>query len=471
MGQSHLPSLRHDYLSRLESLAQSLGTMAPTATLGTVIPLLIGKAGNATWLLFTGILAIFLLISGSVTVFAARTRSAGSLSDYAALGLGPRGGVLAGWCYLIALTFCVASSAVSCAYYVDVLLGRFAGLGGGVPRDVAITSAVVLAAAWPAYRDVKLSTKLMLAAELASVAAILLILGIAMVRAGHWVDRAQLHLTGASLGHVRLGFVLAFMMLAGFESTTTLGEETRGATRSIPRVLLLCLLPTGALFLGVTYALTDLGHVYSLALDQADLPFGVLATAVGVPSLGWLSSLGVALSCYACALASLNAGSRVMYAMAGARLLPAGFAWIHPVNATPGRGVGALALVALVVPGVLIGRGLSLPDGMDYLMQIGSFGFIGGYFLVALAAPCYLRRLGQLRFRHLAGAAVVLAVLTAVLALSVYPLPPAPLRYLPLSFAAALLGGTALSAWVRRGPAAFGPNPAPASAGEANAAE
>ncbi len=41
------PNLRRDCLSRLESLAQSLGTMAPTATLGTVIPLLIGKSGAA----------------------------------------------------------------------------------------------------------------------------------------------------------------------------------------------------------------------------------------------------------------------------------------------------------------------------------------------------------------------------------------------------------------------------------------
>jgi amino acid transporter len=427
-----VPTLRRDCLSPLESLAQSLGTMAPTATLGTVIPLLIGKSGNATWLLFLGILAVFLLIAASVSTFASRAGSAGSLATYVRLGLGPRAGTVAGWCYLIALTFCVASSAVSCAYYLDVLLLKFTGWsGGGTLRAVLVTAAVVAAAAWPAWRDVRLSTKLMLVAELISVALIL--------RSGHWIDRAQFHLKGASLGRVRLGFVLAFMMLAGFESTTALGEETRGATRSIPRVLLLCLLPTGGLFLAVTYCLTDLGRVYSLALDQADLPFDVLAAAVGAPSLGWLSSLGVGLSC-----------SRVVYAMARDRLLPAPLGWIHAVNATPGRGVLVLAGVAGVVPAVLLARGLSLANGMDYLMQVASFGFIGGYFLVALAAPSFLARLRQPWLRQAAVSALALAVLGAVLGLSVYPLPPAPVRYLPLSFVAMLLAGTATSAWVRR---------------------
>jgi amino acid transporter len=215
-------------------------------------------------------------------------------------------------------------------------------------------------------------------------------------------------------------------------------------------VLLLCLLPTGALFLAVTYGLTDLGRVYSLALDQADLPFEVLAAAVGTPSLGWLSSLGVGLSCYACALAALNAGSRVVYAMARDRLLPAPLGWIHAVNATPGRGVLVLAGVAGVVPTVLIARGLSLANGMDYLMQVASFGFIGGYLLVTLAAPWYLRRAGAPWRGQAALSAPAFAVLGAVLALSVYPLPDPPVRYLPLSFAALLLAGTAISAWVRR---------------------
>src|ERR1700753_422954 len=89
--------LRKNYLSALENVAQAVGTMGPAATLGTVIPLLIGENGNGTWLLFLGILGVFMLISININVFASRFASAGSLSSYAERGLGGLTGILTGW--------------------------------------------------------------------------------------------------------------------------------------------------------------------------------------------------------------------------------------------------------------------------------------------------------------------------------------------------------------------------------------
>ena len=51
--------LRRDYLSAVENVAQSIGTMGPVATIGTVLPLLMVKTGNATWLLVLCVLAAF----------------------------------------------------------------------------------------------------------------------------------------------------------------------------------------------------------------------------------------------------------------------------------------------------------------------------------------------------------------------------------------------------------------------------
>jgi len=64
--------LRSDYISGLENVAQTLGTMAPTGTLGVVIPLVIGKSGNGTWLLILGVVLVFLLILFNINVFARR---------------------------------------------------------------------------------------------------------------------------------------------------------------------------------------------------------------------------------------------------------------------------------------------------------------------------------------------------------------------------------------------------------------
>ena len=130
------------------------------------------------------------------------------------------------------------------------------------------------------------------------------------------------NLSGTSVTHLRSGLVLAFMMLAGFESATTLGEEVHAATRTIPRVLLACLLPIGLLFLVCIYAITALAHHRDLGLDQSSAPLDVIAQSIGLPALGWMSSLGVALSCFGCALGGFNAGGRVLFSMARESLLP-----------------------------------------------------------------------------------------------------------------------------------------------------
>ena len=126
------------------------------------------------------------------------------------------------------MVFVVASSAVSSAVYVTLAIAHFTRQPVGMGGAIGITTGVVLLAWWPAYRDVKLSTKVMLAVEAVSVAMIVLILGAALVRTGHWIDRSQLRLEGADLSHVRLGFVLAFMMLAGFECDHPRRGDARG---------------------------------------------------------------------------------------------------------------------------------------------------------------------------------------------------------------------------------------------------
>jgi amino acid transporter len=110
--------LRHNYLSGLENIAQSIGTMGPVATIGTVFPLLIYKSGNASWLLCLGVLAVFCLIAASVNAFASRLASAGSLAAFAEAALGPWAGSLTGWSYVVAMTLVVVSSGVSSAYYL-----------------------------------------------------------------------------------------------------------------------------------------------------------------------------------------------------------------------------------------------------------------------------------------------------------------------------------------------------------------
>src|ERR1700688_3182275 len=180
--------LRRNYLSGLENVAQAVGTMGPAATLGTVIPLLIAKTGNGTWLLFLGILAVFILISININVFASRFASAGSLSSYAEKGLGGRPGILTGWSYIVAITFIVTSSVAASSYYLGMVMAHFTHRPIGKVGSILLTMLVVVLAWFPAYRDIKLSTKVLLCTEAISVSVIACILGIAMIRNGHALD-------------------------------------------------------------------------------------------------------------------------------------------------------------------------------------------------------------------------------------------------------------------------------------------
>jgi amino acid transporter len=443
-------SLRHNYLSFIEDTALTLGVMAPTGTCGIVLPLLIAKGGNATWLIFLLTLVAFSLITYSVHRFSAQCASAGSLADFAAAGLGRSACLITGWAYVAAMAFGAAGTAPSSAYYADLFFRQVTGAPTSFLRAAAFTAIVVIVAWIIAYRDIKLSTEVMLAIELGSVAVIIVIIALAMRHDSAWLDRPQLHLEGAKLSGFQFAMVFGFMTLAGFESVTTLGEEASHARRTIPRVIVSCLIPVGILYLVMIYCLTALARKNGLALDQLNAPFDSIARSMNLAGLGYVSSIGIALSYFACTLGSLNAGARILYYLAQNHLFAPSFGSAHPVNKTPHRAIALIAVIAIACPAALLLAKVLLPDCINYLTQLASYGFIGAYFLVCLAMPFFLLRRKILRRLDVAVSAFSLLILASVLALSVFPVPAAPWRYLPYLFLAALLAGIAVSLWYAR---------------------
>src|ERR1700678_4787259 len=114
--------------------------------------------------------------------------------------------------------FGVASVAPSSAYYADLVITQITGAPGTIARGAIVTCAVIIVAALIAYRDIKLSTKLMLAIEFASLAAIILIVALAMFHNSAWIDRSQLHLEGARLPGFQYALVFGFIPLPGSET-------------------------------------------------------------------------------------------------------------------------------------------------------------------------------------------------------------------------------------------------------------
>jgi amino acid transporter len=438
--------LRRDCVSLLESFAQTLGVLSPAGTISVIIPLLIVSAANGTWLLLLVTLGVFLMVMSSVIRFASLHASAGSLAAFSELGWGPRGGLIGGWVYVLGMSYCVPSAALTSAAYCDVLLTAF--IGPGTPARVAALTVIITGACWMAsYRGIKLSTNLMLVIECASVSLMFVLILAGMVHAHAWVDHAQLELKNVTLPGFQGGLVLAFMLMAGFEGTTSLGEEAQDAKRTIPRAIFGSMIPLALLYLLMTYCMVALGNVGMIrgTANGLTVPFDDIAHGIGHAWLGPVSSLGVALSYFGCALGSLTIASRVLFAMAREGEFWRPFGEAHPRNATPHRAIALICLVGMAISSVMLLTGVSLGTSINFISQLGSVGLILAYLIVVLALPRYLRREGLLRGSDRAVATVASALLLLVLLFSVYPVPDAPYVYVVYIFAGSTLAGIAIS--------------------------
>src|SRR6266853_6543459 len=93
--------LRRGVLSPMETLAQSVSTIAPTSTPVATIPLVCALAGNGTWLAYVLATSAILLVALCVSKFARYSASPGSLYSYASLTLPPWLSATVAWSLLL----------------------------------------------------------------------------------------------------------------------------------------------------------------------------------------------------------------------------------------------------------------------------------------------------------------------------------------------------------------------------------
>jgi amino acid transporter len=441
------PGLRHDCLSLVENMAQTLGVLAPSGTISVIIPLVILSAGNGTWLLLLIVLSVFLFVMFSVIRFAGLYSSAGSLATFSRLGLGKHGGMIAGWIYLCGMIYCIPGAILVSAAYLDILLIPSLGPAASPVRVEVLTAALTIGCWMAAHRDIRLSTHLMIFIEGISVILMVLLMLGGMFQAHAWVDHAQTSLAGVHFANLQGGLVLAFLLMGGFESATCLGEEAQDPKRTIPKAIFSCMLPLGLLYLGMAYGIVSLAHrgVIGGQINDLTIPFDNIAHALGLPWLGAISTLCVASSYFACGLGSLTVGSRVLFSLAREGWFWPSFGEAHPHNATPHRAVALISLLAILVPVLMLNQGAGLGFSINFLSQLGSLGLIGAYLLVVLALPIFLLYRRLLRKSDLVVAAGGLGALLLVLFFSVYPVPPAPYCYLSYIFLGTALLGISIS--------------------------
>jgi amino acid transporter len=443
--------LKSAALSPSETLAQSIALIAPTGAPVMTVPLVFGLAGEGCALAFLISTITILLVALNVNQFARISASPGSLYTYITDHMHPRFGVLAGWALLIAYIGTAAAVSAGVTNYANVVLhDRF-----GVHASPLLSTALVMVlACYLAYRDVQISTRIMLWLEAGSVALISVVAVSIIVKHGWRPDIGQFTLRGVTPEKLRLGLVLAIFSSVGFESATSLGSEARDPLTSIPRAVKWSAALAGLFFFLCAYAEVLGFRGEPQTLDKSLAPLHVLAQKAGLPPLvGTLTDLGAVVSFFSCFLACITAAARVLFLMGRQGALHSILGEAHESNQTPHRAVLLSSVAAFVPAGIMTWRGVNLFDIYGLTGTLATFGFVTVYILVSAAAPLYLRAQGRLTPRALGISILAVLAMGAALLGSLYPVPAPPYSILPYLYAGLLLVGFAWSMiWIARSP-------------------
>ncbi|PSB23542.1 APC family permease [Stenomitos frigidus] len=438
--------LRADCLSFPETMAQSVGNIAPAAMPAVSIGLVFASAGNGTWLTFLIATIGLALVSININHFARRLSLPGTI--YGAIGknLGPTAGIVAGWA-MVAAYLCTAIAVMSgFVIYANVVLNEF----GLQAPPILLYTICILIVWFYAFTDIQLSTVLMLLLELTSILLILSLAIIVLAQHGFAIDTPQVLLKDVSPEGLRLGLVLAIFSYVGFESATTLGDEVKRPFQNIPRAVLWSAVLSGLFFILVSYAEVLGFRKYAIAFDKTDVPLSVLSNLAGVELLGLAIAVGVMFSFLTCCLASITAGTRVLYSLGRQQILPKSLGTVHPQNQTPHVAIFLSVIVVFLIPTALTLLGISSLDIYGYFGTLATYGFLLIYVLISIAGPIELYRQKRLRQRDLAiSVPAVLFMMTPAVA-SFFPIPPFPYNFLPYGFLAYLMIGAWLSSRLQR---------------------
>ena len=392
-SSSPLAGLHRRHARTVDVIAQSVAATAPAGVLLVQPGALYASSGSLAFLDVVLTVALVLMVALVIGMFARRLSSTGSLYTFAARGLGPHTGLVAGAALAVGCGAIAMNTQSSSAT-------RFAQLitGSNAPPTLVVTLIVgigalniVLIAA-----GLRISTRILLVVEAVAVATVIALAIAALVVTGWDLSLLIPGPSDVSVEAIAAGIAFSLVGFVGFESGTSLGPETRRPLATVPRAILLSAGAVGVVML--------VGTAAQLSI-VAERPGAESLSAV--TGYADLIDLIVAVSFLACSLAMTNAAARLVFTMSREGVLA-------PVlGRASRRGVPALAGAVLVVcvtiaPSVVLLAGGTRNDLRLLTSPASTVGFVVAYALLCVAAPVFLARIGELTAR-----AAVLAIVPA----------------------------------------------------------
>lgn len=300
---------------------------------------------------------------------------AGSVYTYAQRGLHEVAGFFSGWLILLDYILVPALLYLFSAVALRPLLPAIP-----VPVWLLVFIAFNVAVNFLGIQATARVNRVMLVGQLIVVA---LFVGVGLVALYHGMGAGRLTLkpfydpTAFSLTTVAGATSIAVLSFLGFDGISTLSEESRGGPSAVARATVLSLLLIGVLFMLQTWIATDLSRNFSFA--SLDTAFYEITERAGGSVLKIVVIVAVVVaSAGANAMAAQAAVSRVLFAMARDRKLPAILATVHPRYQTP-------YVSTLVVAALSLGVGLLFEAHLDDLGKIVNFGALSSFMLLHLS--------------------------------------------------------------------------------------
>jgi amino acid transporter len=319
---------------------------------------------------------------------------AGSVYSYVGRGLHETAGFFAGWLILLDYILVPALLYIFSAAALRPLLP-------GVPGLVWLLGFVSFNAAVNLV-GIQLTARINLYMLLIEIVALALfvVIGLAALYGGQGAGSLTLKPlydpSTFSMATIAGATSIAVLSFLGFDGVSTLAEESHGGGGAVARATVASLLVVGSLFILQTWIAADLAQ--GVRFSSPETTFYEIAERAGGAGLRTIAiGANVLASGIANAMVAQAAVSRILFAMARDRKLPAVLARVHPRYRTP-------YVSTLLVAGISLAVGLLFANRIDELTRIVNFGALTGFLLLHLAViRHYVIRGGSRAWlRHLA---------------------------------------------------------------------
>lgn len=357
--------------------------------------------------------AVMMLTASSYAVMVRAYPTAGSVYTYAGRAIHPSVGFLTGWAILLDYVL------------IPTLLGVIAAAGmtsfvPAVPAWGWIVVFVIVNAVLNVFgiKTTRTLNRIFLVGSLI-VLAIYLVVAVAALVAGKgrgfsWDPFFNPDSFTPSVALA--GVSVAALSFLGFDALAMLSEETRGGARQIGKAMYAALGITGALFIAQTYVASLLVPDPGALIADGDPAGTAFYDTARVAGGAWLATLCAVATALAWGIANnmvaQTATSRLLFAMARDRQLPA---FLSRVSARRSVPVNAVLLTAAVS----LGLGLymaSRANGITELASLVNFGALLAFTMLQVAVICWWarHRRGSV-VRHVVVPVIAIVALVAIM--------------------------------------------------------